>query len=292
MSRISSETAVWNQYRQYFSGFPSFLCASTKEMRNTTTKNRIIFVHCKQLPPTHLLCFFSSNIFVFPNTFHPPPFTSSCSSHFFLSILLPLLPPSFQMFFLYFHSYGSHSHIISSPPPIAVFSILLFSSLYSSFLSSFTSFLQSYLFIKLFIYSSRTFISTSKPFSHILYFFLQHFALLSPNPFPISCFFTSFFFLSASSSDHTSFFSFSPPSILSLLPYAKYHTEGTILGNIESLETTPGFMVPIGCQVILKIPLRAKSSSLSLTFIVFLLGKVAAARDSCHLAAQFPRRSS
>jgi hypothetical protein len=77
-----------------------------------------------------------------------------------------------------------------------------------------------------------------------------------------------------------------------LLPHAKFQTEGTILANLASLETTPGFMIPIGCQAILRIPLREKSSSLSLTFIVFLLGKVAAARDPCHLAAQFPRRSS
>jgi len=142
VSRISSETAVWNQYRQYFSGFPSFLCTSTKEMRNTNTKTRIIFVHCEQLPPTHLLCFFSFNIFVFPNTFLPPSFTSSCSSHFFLSILLSLLSSSFQIFFLYFHSYVSHSHILSSPLPIFVFPILLFSSLSSSLLSFFMSLLH------------------------------------------------------------------------------------------------------------------------------------------------------
>lgn len=145
MSRISSEIADWNQYWQYFSGFPSFLCALNKEMRNTTTKNRIIIFHGKQLPPTRLLCFFSFNSFVFPNTFFPPSFTSSCS-HFFLSILLPLLSPSFQIFFLYFHSYISHSHILSSPLTIFVIPILLFSSLYSSFPSSFMSFLYFLIF--------------------------------------------------------------------------------------------------------------------------------------------------
>lgn len=142
MSRISSATAVWNQYRQYFSGFPSFLCASTKEMRNTNTKNRIIFVRCKQLPPAHLVCFFSFNIFVFPNTFLLPSFTSSCPSHVFLSILLPLLSSFFQIFFLHFHSYVSHS----SPLPISVFPILLFSSLFSSLLSFFMSLLHFLLF--------------------------------------------------------------------------------------------------------------------------------------------------
>ena len=109
-------------------------------------KNRITFVHCKQLPPTHLLRFFSFNIFVFPNTFLPPSFTSSCSSHFFLSILLPVLSSSFQIFFLYFHSYVSHSHILSSPLPIFVFPILLFSTLSSSLLSFFMSFLHFLLF--------------------------------------------------------------------------------------------------------------------------------------------------
>jgi hypothetical protein len=139
VSRISSKTAVWNQYRQYFSGFPSLLCASTKEMRNTTMKNRIIGVHCKQLLPAHHVCCLRFNIFVFPNTFLPPSFTSSCS-HIFLSTLLPLLSYSFQIFFISFHSYVFHSHTHSSPLPTSAFSILLFSTLYSSFLSSFMFF--------------------------------------------------------------------------------------------------------------------------------------------------------
>ena len=214
-----------------------------------------------------------------------------------------LLTASFPFYSHYFHHPSKFSFFIFFPmSPILTYFLLLSPFLYFPYYyfllyippSSHPSCISSisYFFIKIFIYSSHTFICTSHSFSHILYFFFQHFALLYPTPFPIRSFFTSFFFLSVSSSDHTSFFSFSPPSILSLLPYAMYQTVGTILGNIDSLETIPGFMVPIGCQVILRIPLRAKSSSLSLTFIVFLLGKVAAARDSCHLAAQFPRRSS
>lgn len=222
MSRISSETAVWNQYRQYFSGFPSFLCASTKEMRNTTTKNRIIFVNCKQLPPTHLLCFFSFNIFVFPNTFLPPSFTSSCSSHFFLSILLPLLPSSFQIFFLYFHSYVSHSHILTSPLLISVFPILLFPSLYSSFFSSFMTFLHSLLFhcdLYLFLLHFYSYLYFSSFFSHPL---LLPSALCFTLSYPFSntlilhiVLLSLRFFLRS----HSFFFP-SPPSILSLLPYA------------------------------------------------------------------------
>lgn len=222
------------------------------------------------LPHSHLHVHLTSSFPFYSQYCHLP-------SKFSFFIFIPMSPilTSFLLLspFLYF--------------PYYYFLLYLPPSSHSSCL-----FYISYFFIKLFISSSHTFICTSHHFSHILFFFLQHFALLCPTPFPIPHFFTSFFFLSVSSSDHTSIFSFSPPSILSLLPHAKYQTEGTILGNVDSLETTPGFMVPIGCQVILRIPLREKSSSLSLTFIVFLLGKVAAARDPCHLAAQFPRRSS
>ena len=222
------------------------------------------------LPHSHLHVLLTSSSPFYSHYYHLP-------SKFSFFIFIPMSPilTSFLLLipFLYFQYYYFLLYIPPSSHPSCLSSI-------------------SYFFIKIFIYSSHTFICIPHPFFLTLYFFLQHFALISPTPFPIPCFFTSFFFLSVSSSDHTFFSSFIPPSNLSLLPHAKYQTEGTILGNIDSLETTPGFMVPIGCQVLLRIPLPAKSSSLSLTFIVFLLGKVAAARDSCHLAAQFPRRSS
>jgi hypothetical protein len=165
------------------------------EMRNTTTRNLIIGIHCKTLPPTHHVCFLTL-IFLFFKTL-------SILPHSYLHVLLtpsfPFyyhychLPSKFSFFFLFLCLPFSHPSFSSPHSCISHIIIFFFIFLLPLILHVFPLFLTSSL-NSLFILPSRLFVllilfltSLNSSFSTLFYSLLPLFQYLlssHPSPFP------------------------------------------------------------------------------------------------------------